>query len=140
MNTPQPASAPPATTPVAKKASHKPSITGFVLTLVSLLFTALANFSIHAKYTPTGPTTGSAEAEVGHAIGTGTTTVLGSLFGMMFIVGAIVFALLALLFIILRLRNVKVSGLIFSIIVAGLSIWSMVVSIGLMSLLKADPA
>ncbi len=59
---------------------------------------------------------------------------------MMFIVGAIVFALLALLFIILRLRNVKVSGLIFSIIVGALSIWSMVVSIGLMSLLKADPA
>lgn len=121
------------------KVSHKGSITGFVLSLISLMFSGLANFLIHMKYTPTGPTTGSVDREVGHAVATGTTTVLGTLLSVPFLVGAIVLAIVAVIFVLVRLRKVKVGGAIFSAISIALSVWSFVIAIGLFDSIKADP-
>jgi len=128
----------PMATPV-KKVSHKPSITGIILALLALLSSGIANFFIHMKYTPTGPTTGSVDREVGHAVATGTTTVLGAIFGVPFMVGAIVLGLIAVVFIVIRLRKVKVAGAILSVIALGLAFWAISISIGLFDLIKAQP-
>ena len=128
----------PAPTP-PKKVSHKGSITGFILALVSLTSSGIAHLVINAKYTPTGPTTGSIEAEAGHAVATGTTSVLGAIFGMWFLVGAIVIALLATVFIVVRLPKVKMGGLIFSIIAMAIVAWSLSLAFGGFDLIKADP-
>lgn len=122
-----------------KKVSHKPSITGIILALLALLSSGIANFFIHMKYTPTGPTTGSVDREVGHAIATGTTTVLGTIFGLPFMVGAIVLGLAAIVFIVVRLRKVKTAGAVLSVITLGLAAWAVSISIGLFDLIKAQP-
>ena len=122
------------------KVSHKGSITGFVLAVLSLISSGIASLAINAKYTPTGPTTGSVGNEVGHAVGTGTTSVLGAIFGMPFIILGILLALLSIVFIVLRLRKVRIGGLIFSIIAILLVIWSFNIALDALDLIKAKPA
>lgn len=140
---PQPAPASP-TTPVApvpeKKVSHKPSITGIVLAILSLISSGIANFSIHAKYSPTGPTTGSVEAEVGHAVATGTTSILGALLGVPFLVGALVLGALSLVFLAIRAPKLRVAGIIFSALAVAIVVWSVSMALGNFELIKADPA
>lgn len=135
--TPVPAAAP---LQEAKKPSHKPSITGIVLAVLSLISSGIANFSINAKYSPTGPTTGSVEAEVGHAVGTGTTTVLGALLGVPFLVGAIGLGLLSLVFIAIRFPKLRAAGFIFSALAVAIVVWSISMALGNFEQIKADPA
>jgi hypothetical protein len=134
----QPTTKTPATTP-RPNVSHKGSITGFVLALLSLVSAGIANALVHAKYTPNGPTTGSVDREVGHAVATGATTTLGALFGMLFIVGAIILAIVALVFIVIRLRNVKVGGLVFSLVSGAIAVWSFVIAAGALEFISAKP-
>lgn len=129
----------PAPKKVEQAVSHKGSITGFILSLVSLMFSGLAYFLMNMKYTPTGPTTGSIEAEAGHAVATGTTTILGTLLGVPFLVGAIALAIVAVIFVLVRLRKVKVGGAIFSAVAIAISVWSFMIAIGLFDTIKADP-
>lgn len=131
MNTPPTQSQP--------KVSHKGSITGFVLAVVSLISSGIANLAIHAKYSPTGPTTGSVDREVGHAVATGTTSILGAIFGMPFIVLSIVLGLTSLVFIVLRFRKVRIGGLVFSIIAILLVVWSFNIAIDALDVIKAKP-
>lgn len=107
---------------------------------MSLISSGIGNLLIRAKYTPTGPTTGSVENEVGHAVATGTTSVLGALLGVPFLVGGIALALVAIIFIILRIRKVRVGGFIFSGIAVALLVWSVSAAISAFDLIKADPA
>lgn len=127
-------------TPAPVKVSHKPSITGIVLAILSLILSGLGNFLITMKYTPTGPTTGSVESEVGHAVGTGTTAVLGALLGVPFLVGGLVIAGVSILFILFRLRKVRIAGLLLSIVAVLLVIWSVSIVLGAFELIKAQPA
>lgn len=122
------------------KVSRNASITGFILAILSLVSSAVGGFMIRAKYTPTGPTTGSVENEVGHAVATGTTTVLGALLGMPFLVGGITLALISAVFIILRITKIRVGGFIFSAVAVALLIWSVSIALGAFELIKADPA
>jgi hypothetical protein len=128
----------PASQPV--KASHKASITGFILALLSLASSGIAHLLIFAQYTPNGPTNGSIDKQVGNAIATGTTTLLGAIFGMGFIVASFVFAFVAVLFILLRLRKVRVAGLLFSIVAILIIVWSISISLGALDVIKAHPA
>lgn len=129
------------TTPLVPqpKVSHKASITGFILAILSLILSAIGSLLINAKYTPTGPTTGSVQNEVGHAVATGTTAVLGALLGVPFLVSGIGLGLLSVLFIILRLHKVRVSGWLFSIIAVLLVAWSVSIAVGAFELIKAKP-
>ena len=120
------------------KVNHKASITGFIFAVLSLISSGIANFSVYTKYTPTGPTTGSAEAEVGHAVATGTTSALGALLGMPFIIGGLLFGLIAIIFITLRLRRVRVGGFIFSAIAVILVVWSLSIALGALDHISAD--
>jgi ABC-type thiamin/hydroxymethylpyrimidine transport system permease subunit len=138
-NATQPQVAAPAAA-VEKKASHKPSITGIILGILSLAASGISNLMVHAQYTPKGPTTGSVEAEVGHAVATGTTSILGAIFGMPFIVLGVVLGLASILFTVLRLRKVRAAGLIVSILVILLVVWSMSIAVDSLNYIKADPA
>ena len=128
----------PVTAPQAK-ISHKPSITGFVLSCVSLAASGIGHLIITAKYTPKGPTTGSAEAEVGHAVATGTTSVLGALFGYPLLVVGIVLAIVSIILVLIRLRKLRAGGLIFSAIAILLAIWSLSIAFGAFDLITAKP-
>lgn len=118
------------------KTSHKGSITGFILAVLSLVSSGIANLAINAKYSPTGPTTGSLENEAGHAVATGTTSVLGTLFGLPFLVLGIFLGLLSILFVVLRLRKVHAGGLLFSIIAVLLSVWSLSIAFAAFDVIK----
>lgn len=131
-----PKQAAPAASP--QKTSHKASITGSILAVASLAFAGIANAVVRAEYMPNGPTSGSVDREVGNAIATGTTSALGAIFGMMFIVCAIVLALAALAFIVIRLRKVKLGGWVFSIVAGALAVWSLAISIGAFDVIKAN--
>lgn len=122
------------------KVSHSASITGFILAILSLIASGIGSFLINAKYTPTGPTTGSVENEVGHAVATGTTTVLGAVLGMPFLVGGITLALISAIFIVLRITKIRVGGFIFSAVAVALLVWSVSIALGAFELIKADPA
>lgn len=126
--------------PPKPKVSHKASITGFIMAILSLASSGIAYLMIHAKYTPTGPTTGSVEAEVGHAVATGTTSVLGAIFGLPFLIGGLLFAAIGIIFIVLRLPKVRVGGFIFSAIAVALIVWSVTIALGGFDYIKADPA
>lgn len=135
--TPSPTVAP---APQPKKDSHKPSITGIVLAVLSLVSSGIANFTINAKYSPTGPTTGSVSAEVGDAVATGTTSVLGAIFGLPFLVGAIGLGLLSLVFLAISIPKLRVAGFIISAIAVAIVFWSISMALGNFELIKADPA
>lgn len=135
----EPSNTSPQQTQPPKKVSHKASITGFILAVVSLLFAGIAKLVINAEYTPTGPTEGTVEREVGHAIATGTTSILGAIFGVPFLVGAIVLAIASFIFIVLRLRKVRIGGLVFSIIAVLILVWSMSITFEAFDVIKADP-
>lgn len=128
------------TTAPQPKISHKASITGIILAVLSLISSGIANFSINAQYSPTGPTTGSVEAEVGHAVATGTTSVLGAIFGLPFLVGAIGLGLLSLVFIAIRIPKLRVVGYIFSALAVLIVLWSISMALGNFELITADPA
>ncbi len=123
-----------------KKVSHSASITGIILAVLSLISTGIGNLLIRAKYTPTGPTTGSVENEVGHAVATGTTAVLGAVLGVPFLVGGITLALISIIFIVLRITKIRVWGFLFSAIAVAIVVWSLSAAIGAFDLIKADPA
>lgn len=128
----------PSTTP-QPKVSHKASITGIVLAILSLISSGIASLMVNAKYTPTGPTTGSIETEAGHAVATGATSTLGALFGLPFIVGGVVLALISVIFIALRLRKVRVGGFVFSAIAVVLVVWSVSIALGALDHISAKP-
>ena len=121
------------------KVSHNASITGFVLAVLSLISSGIGNLLIRAKYTPTGPTTGSVENEVGHAVATGTTAALGAVLGVPFLVGGFMLAFISIIFILLRVRKIRVGGFIFSAIAVAIVVWSVSAAIGAFELIKADP-
>ena len=123
-----------------KKVSHSASITGIILAVLSLISTGIGNLLIRAKYTPTGPTTGSVENEVGHAVATGTTAVLGAVLGVPFLVGGITLALISVIFIAFRITKIRVWGFIFCAIAVVILAWSVSAAIGAFDLIKADPA
>lgn len=123
-----------------QKVSHKPSITGIVLAILSFASSGIGHLLIHAKYTPTGPTTGSVENEVGHAVATGTTSVLGALLEMPFLVGGIVLAFVSVIFIVLRITKLRIGGYVVSVAAVALVIWSVSIALAAFELIKAHPA
>ena len=121
------------------KQSHKGSITGFVLAVVALAVSGFGSMLIHAKYKPVGPQTGSANEVVGNAVASGTTKFLGTVFGVPLITLGIVLSILSVLFVIIRLRKVKASGLVFSVVAVLLAVWSFMISIRAFDLIRFHP-
>lgn len=120
-----------------KKVSHLASIIGSILAVISLLLSGFAYALVHLNDGSHAPTDGDINKQVGHAVDTVTTTVLGGLFGGMFSAFAIALAIAAIIFIALRMRKVKLGGLLFSLAAGALAIWSFVISYGVFDLIKA---
>lgn len=127
--------------PQPKKTSHRASIVGITLALFSVALSGIGNLLIVAEpNTQPSPTASEVENQVGQAVADGTLNTLGTLFAVPLLVGAFVVGFVAVVFILLRLRKVRVIGAIFSIIALLLVVWSYSIAINAFDLIKATPA
>ena len=127
--------------PEPKKPSRRASVVGITLALFSVALSGIGNFLITAEpNTQPSPTASQVENQVGQAVADGTLNTLGTLFAVPLLVGGFVFGFIAIVFILLRLRKVRVIGAIFSIIAILLVVWSYSIAINAFDLIKATPA
>lgn len=125
---------------VPKVPSTRPSIAGGIFSILALMSAGIAHFLTHSESrTHTTVTTAVGTVDSGPIAHAASKSVTGIL-SMPFIVVAILFALLALLFTVIRLRKVKAGGMVWSLIWIGLSIWSFMLASGALNTLKANPA
>lgn len=106
-----------------KQPSHRASIAGGILSVLGLIAAGVGYSLAHAHYTDVHPTT-SASVKAGDAIADGTVHVAGVLFSLPFLIGADLLALLAIIVTLVRVRKVKVGGLVVSILWLALGVWT----------------
>ena len=123
---------------VQKAPSTKPSIAGGVLSILALLSAGIAHLLTHAK-SHTTVTTAVGKVDSG-PIANGAGNAVTGVLSMPFAVGAILFAMLAILFTVIRFGKVKAGGMIWSIIWILFSVWAFKVAVGVFSILKANPS
>lgn len=124
----------------AKTPSTKPSIAGGIFSILALLLAGIAHFLTHAEArTHTEVTTAVGKVDSGPVADIASKSVTGIL-SMPFIVGGVLFALIALLLTLVRLGKVKSTGLAFSLIWIAISVWAIMIAFGALDTLKADPA
>ena len=121
-----------------KKESHNPSITGIVLAGISLGLSAFGNLLVHAHATKRD--TPTLDQKVGQAVDNGVSHVLGAIFGVPFLVGGITLALISALLLALRLRKIRATGIILTILAVLVIIWSFSIAIGGFDYIRAKPA
>ena len=123
-----------------KRPSTKPSITGGIFSILALLSAGIASFFAYPnpERTHTEVTTVAGTVDSGPLADIASQSV-GAVLSLPFIVGAVVFGLIAIVFTVLRLWKVKLIGLIFSILWLGLAIWAISIAIGALNVNKADP-
>lgn len=122
---------------VAKtNSSKKGSKTGFILTLISLGASAFGSLLAHAHSSPKGPNNTAGE-KVGNAVANGTSHVLGAIFGVPFLCLGIALAIIGVIFVVIRLKNIRVSGIVLGTFSVLLAVWSMKIAIAAFSYLKA---
>ena len=124
---------------VVKKPSTGSSKTGAVLSVVSLILSAIGYGLIHADYKTKEPLNGAAE-KAADAAASGTAHVFSSLIGVPFLAFGIFIALIAIIFIVIRLRKTKTGGLVFSIIWILIAFWAIKIAVAAFSVIKAHPA
>lgn len=127
--------------PQPKKTSRRASVMGIVLAVLSLVLSGIGNLLIVADpKTAPSPTASDLENQVGQAVADGTMNTLGTLFAVPLLVGGFVLGFFAVLFILWRLRKVRVVGAILSIVAVLLVVWSYSIAINAFDLIKANPA
>ena len=124
---------------LAKKPSTGSSKVGAVLSVVSLIVSAIGYGLIHANYKTKEPLTTTSQ-KVGDTVAAGTAHVYSSLIGVPFITLGIFLGLLAILFTVIRLRKVKTGGLVFSVIWVLIAIWAIRLAIVSFQVIRAHPA
>jgi hypothetical protein len=132
------ANTPPAPAAPAKKSSHNPSVTGIVLAGISLGLSAFGNLLVHAHATKRD--TPTIDQKVGQAVDNGVSHVLGAIFGVPFLVGGITFAIISAILLALRLRKIKATGIVLTILAVLIIIWSFSIAIGGFDYIRAKPA
>lgn len=119
-----------------KKPSSKPSIAGAVLSILGLILSAIGSALVNSKYKPEQTSTTAAE-KAGEAVASGTWRVLATIFSVPFLVVGIVLGLLAVLFTVLRLKKVKIGGLVLSVFWILISVWAIKIAISAFQVIKA---
>lgn len=136
-NEPMKPNTPTQTTP--KQPSTKPSITGGILSILSLISAGIAYFLTHSESrSKTEVTTAVGTVDSGPLAEIASDSVTGIL-SMPFIVVAVVLALLAILFTVLRLHKVKTAGWIMSILWIGLSVWALMAAVNALQVIQYHP-
>jgi hypothetical protein len=120
----------------AKAPSSGSSKVGAILSIVALIVSAIGYGLVHADYSTKEPLNGTAE-KAADKVASGTAHVYSSLIGVPFLVIGIFLGLLAILFVIIRLRKVKTVGLVFSVVWILLSAWAIKIAIAAFSVIKA---
>lgn len=121
-----------------RKPSTKASITGGILAVLAFLSSGIATILVHLDTTSKDAVHNDLE-RAGGAVADGITMALFAILSVPFAVGGIVLGVLAIIFTALRLRKVKVAGLIFSIIFVALSLWAFATAVSVFDMIKADP-
>jgi hypothetical protein len=132
------ANTPPASAAPVKKNSHNPSVTGIVLAGISLGLSAFGNLLVHAHATKRD--TPTIDQKVGQAVDNGVSHVLGAIFGVPFLVGGITLAIISAILLALRLRKIKATGIVLTILAVLIIIWSFSIAIGGFDYIRAKPA
>jgi hypothetical protein len=122
-----------------KAPSNGSSKVGAVLSIVALILSAIGYGLIHADYSTKEPLNGTAE-KAADKVASGTVHVYSSLIGVPFLVVGIFLGLLAIVFIVFRLRKIKTAGLMFSIVWFFVSVWAIKIAIAAFSVIKAHPS
>lgn len=124
----------------SKPKSSRPSIAGGILSVIAMISSGIAyglrnsdSRSTTEVTTPVGVVNDGPVADAASGAITG-------ILSFPFIIIAILFGSLALLFTLLRLRKVKAVGIIFSIIWIILSVLAIYIAIGVFDGMRADPA
>jgi hypothetical protein len=135
----QPQNIPPTKQPV-KVPSTKPSITGGVFAFLALASSGIAHFLAHADArSHTEVTTAVGKVDSGPVADVASKSI-SAVLSLPFIVGGITFALIALIFTVIRLRKVKTSGLVLSLLWILISIWAIAIAAGALSTFQAHPS
>ena len=112
----------------------KGSIAGFVISIFSLIASGIGTGLVHAHFKPAPATT----SKVANQVAAGTGHVVGSLISIPFLTVGIALAIIAALFVLIRLgKRLGIGGIIFSIISLLICIWSFSLAVDAFRLLKA---
>lgn len=129
----------PTQSPTQKPKSHRSSITGGIFSILALISSGIAyglrNSDSRSTTEVTTPVGTVSDGPVADAASGAVTGILS----FPFIIGAILFGLLALLFTFLRLRRVKTAGIILSIIWIAIAVFAIYTAIGVFDGMRADP-
>jgi hypothetical protein len=135
----QPQNIPPNKQPT-KAPSTKPSITGGVFSFLALIAAAVAHFLSHADArTHTEVTTAVGKVDSGPVADIASKSIAAVL-SLPFIVGGVTFGLIAIIFTLLRLRKVKTTGLVVSLLWILISVWAISIAFGALTVFKAHSA
>lgn len=121
-----------------KQPSTGSSKVGAVLSVVSLILAAIGYGLIHADYSTKEPLNGTAE-KAADKVASGTAHVFSTFIGVPFLAVGIFLSILAVVFIVTRLRKVKAGGLVFSIIWILISVWAFKIAIAAFDVIRAHP-
>jgi len=120
-----------------KVPSTKPSITGGIFSFLALVSSGIAHFFAHADArSHTEVTTAVGKVDSGPVADVASKSI-SAILSLPFIVGGITFALIALIFTLIRLRKVKTSGLVLSLLWILISIWAIAIAAGALSTFQA---
>lgn len=120
-----------------KTPSKGSSKTGAILSVIALVLAAIGSGLIHADYRTKEPLSTTAE-KAGDAVASGTLHVFSSLIGVPFLAIGIFLGLLAIIFVVLRLRKVQTGGLLFSVLWLALSAWAIKIAIAAFQVISAN--
>lgn len=119
-----------------KQPSHRASITGGILVIISLLLSAIGSGLVHANF-KTDASKYDAATKATTAAADTTVNVTVKLIGVPFLAVGIFLAILAVVFTVIRLGKVKSGGLVLSAVWILLAIWSVRIATTAFSILKA---
>jgi protein-S-isoprenylcysteine O-methyltransferase Ste14 len=130
-----------APTSVTKQPGHSGSVAGLVLSIFALFSSATGYALIHAKF-KNAPSTATNVVDKAVEKGTtaaanGTGHVVLDLIAVPFLVFGIVLAILAVVLIALRMRKVRVGGLLLSLVGMGLALWGFLLAVNTFNVIKA---
>lgn len=119
-----------------KEPSHRASVTGGVLSIISLVLSAIGSGLVHANIktnasgydTVTKATTAAADTTVNATV---------KLIGVPFLAVGIFLAVLAVIFTVIRISKAKNGGLVFSVIWILVAVWSFKIATAAFSVIKA---
>jgi hypothetical protein len=120
-----------------KKPSTGSSKTGAILSILALAFSAIGSALVNSKYKSAETVTTAAD-KAGEAVASGTWRVLATIFSMPLLIAGICLGGLAILFTLIKLRKVKATGWVVSVIWIAIGAWAIQLGIAAFQVISAN--